>query len=391
MLKFFENFRNTLPLTKNAVLPAIILAVSLVGFYAVENIPWSTQLSLHAAFYIFIFSSLCILIYFNKTKPVMFISFILLSYIICNFLKKENGSDYISSPYYINLCVLVPFNLIIFYFLPQRKLFTRENLLILLIVFFELSLYENLSSNDILIGYSLLSQSYADINRLGLLMFIIGTIIILLDASINGRILRSYLLFAYVEIMFGFIYSENSTALTVFYSAATLTIFIGLCHDTYYETYKDVLTSLANRKSYVIQSSAFPLKYSVAIICIDDYERLNKGFSASELNSLIKMAANKIIEFEKDNPVYRYDKDLFIIIFKNEDKNDSFKRVEEIRRAIAGSEFVLGRRKKPVKLTVSGSIADKKRSDASSHEVLIRARKVLEKTNKFTQNITTRV
>ena len=48
------------------------------------------------------------------------------------------------------------------------------------------------------------------------------------------------------------------------------------------------------------------------------------------------------------------------------------------------------RRKKPIKLTVSCAVSEKKRSDANSVEVLVRAHKALQKTYKFTQNVTSK-
>lgn len=102
------------------------------------------------------------------------------------------------------------------------------------------------------------------------------------------------------------------------------------------------------------------------------------------------MIASRITETEFENQVYRYTPDEFVIIFKKEDKNEGFDRLEKIRRAVASAEFMLGRRKKPIKLTVSCAVSEKKRSDANSVEVLVRAHKALQKTYKFTQNVTSK-
>ena len=77
-------------------------------------------------------------------------------------------------------------------------------------------------------------------------------------------------------------------------------------------------------------------------------------------------------------------------VFRNEDKNESFERLEKIRRSIASAEFVLNNRKKTVKLTVSTCVSEKKRSDANSIEVLFRAHKTLQKANEFSHNISSK-
>lgn len=389
MLKFFKNLKKILPLTNNSLLPALLLAISLIGFYAFETISNNSMLTLHTIFYLFSFIIFCITIYFNRSQPALFILNIVLSYIVINYLKKLHGQEYIYDFNYINLTIILPINLVILYMLPNYNFFSKENLYIFIGFLIEVAIIEKLS-NITSLGYNYITLPTNTYNDIGLIIAIIAGIILLFKASFNGRIMPSYMFFAFIEIIFAIIYSDSSTALSIFYSVASLTILIGLCYDIYYLTYKDVLTSLASRNTYMVQSQSFPLKYSVGIICIDDYERLSKGLKKHELNAAILMIANKIIELEKENPVYRYDKDEFIIIFKNENKEDSFNRIEKIRRAIASSEFIISKNKNPLKITISGSVSDKKRSDANSHEVLVRARKVLEKTNKFSQNVTTK-
>lgn len=390
MLEFLANLRKILPLAKNSLLPALLLAICLIGFYANEYIPEVSMLTLHWLFYVLGILSIGTLIYFNQSKPVMFIVVMIICYISINFLKFSQDGEYTSSYLFINMSVLAPINLFFFYIVPQGKLFCKENVYILLGIFLQIAMVENLSATEISLGYNFISKNSGGINDLSLLLFSLGTIAILFITSLRERILSSYMMFAYIEIMFGFIYSYNPSALTIFFTSAIITLFCGLGYDIYYSTYKDVLTNLLSRNSYIIQSKNFPMKYSIGIISIDDYDRMTRIFKRYELEALIMMISGKIVQHEKENPVYRYDKDEFVIVFKNEGKNETFDKLENIRRSIAGTEFILSERKKPIKLTISASVSDKKRSDANSFEVLVRARKVLEKTNKFSQNVTTK-
>ena len=102
------------------------------------------------------------------------------------------------------------------------------------------------------------------------------------------------------------------------------------------------------------------------------------------------MITMRLQDTETENPIYRYSEDEFVIIFKNEDKKESFERLENIRRAVASAEFMLGKRQKGLKLTVSCCVSEKKRSDDNSIEVLIRTRKALQKAYQFTQNVTSK-
>ena len=101
------------------------------------------------------------------------------------------------------------------------------------------------------------------------------------------------------------------------------------------------------------------------------------------------MIIKKIQELDTGAVLYRYHDDEFILVFKNEDKKQSYEYLETIRRAVAGAEFVLDRRQ-VVKVTISAGVSEKKRSDANVDVVLERTREVLQKAYKFTQNITSK-
>lgn len=335
------------------------------------------------------FISFLILLYFNSRKPVFFILILFLSYILINYFKKVHGLNYYNSADYLNLCFFVPINLAIFYFLPNQRLLKKENVYLLLSVFAQFAIAEKLSLNELAPAYNFGEKITSGLNLLSISLFAIMLISFFIRSAITGGIISTALFFAGFEIFLGFYYSNHPSALTIFFAAAALTIILAIIQDIYYSTYKDVLTGLSSRDAYIINSKTFPLKYSIGIVCIDEYEKLTKVFGRMGINALTKMIANRISETEFENPIYRYSADEFVIIFKNEDKNESFERLEKIRRAIASAEFLLGHRK-PIKLTVSCSVSEKKRSDANSVEVLVRTRKAMQKTYKFTQNVTSK-
>lgn len=389
MLKLSISLEKILPLMKNAVLPALIFGTGVFYFYAYNPINSASLLTLHSLFYLLSMTAFMILLYFNQSKPVFFILTTILSYILINYFKRTFGADFRLSPEFLNLSFFIPLNLILFYFLPNKPLLRRENVYLLLLIFFQFALAEKLSSHGIALGYYFISSD-SPLTDYSLLFFSLALISFFIRASISGSIGSNALFFAGFEIFLGFYYSASPSALTIFFSAAALTLTLAIIQDIYYSTYKDVLTGLASRNAYVINSRTFPLKYSIGIVSIDDYENLSKAFGRLGINAITKMIANRIEEVEFEAQIYRYAEDEFVLIFKNEDKNEGFARLEKIRRAIASAEFMLGHRKKPLKLTVSCSVSEKKRSDANSIEVLVRTRKAMQKTYKFTQNVTSK-
>ena len=375
------------PLIKNIFVPAVLFALALIFFYAFENFSFITLQSLHISFYVISFAGFLTLLFFNQRKPVFYILMTVLSYILINILKNKYNQDYATTSYYISLCFFLPINLLGFYFIPDNRMLSKNNVYLLLLIFVQFSIGEFLGASNIKINLNLLNGHVADISILGLFLFMITIVTFLFKASKDGFIMDYALLFFSLDLMFGLLYSSNPSALTIFYSAGALTLLISIIIHIYYNTYKDALTGLPSRNSYIIASNSFPLKYSIGVVSIDGYDEMKNMFGKKDRDILIKMMVGKIIEEAGDENLYRYSNSEFIIIYKNESKKESFEHLEQIRRAIASAEFVLNNRKKSIKLTVSTCVSEKKRSDANAIEVLYRIHKTLQKANEFSHNI----
>lgn len=389
MHKFIYNIQQILPQVHNSLLPALIFALALLGFYLYGNISSESMLTFHVAFFVINIVSAGILIYFNQRKPILYLLVVSLSYMLINYFKKRYSLDYLSSPAYLNLCFFVPLNLCLFYFWPNRRLLTRYTVYWLLLIFAQFAIAEKLTAQSVAIAVNLSSDTI-NLNSLSMTLFAVASLAAFIRTVYSGTIMDSALFFAGLNIFAGFYYSSSPTALTIFFCAAAATTCYAIAKNIYYTTYTDPETGLASRNAYLQQAKSFPLKYSLGIVCIDNYDHLGKVFGHRGLSALTKMITMRLLEVENDSPVYRYSEDEFVIIFKNEDKKEGFEHLENIRRAIASTEFMLGNRKKGLKLTVSCCISEKKRSDDSSIEVLIRTRKALQKAYQFTQNVTSK-
>lgn len=389
MRKFIHNLQQILPLVHNTHLPAFIFALALLGFYLCGDIAEQSMLTLHAAFFLLNVTSAGILIYFNRRKPVLYLLVICLSYLLINHFKKLYSLDYLSSPAYLNLCFFAPLNLGLFYFWPDRRLLSRHTVYWLLVIFAEYALAEYLTRRSDALVLNL-SADTINLNSLSMGLFAAVCLASFVRMVLTGSIMDSALFWCNLNVFAGFYYSSSPTALTIFFCAAAATACSAVIKNIYYMTYTDPLTGLASRNAYLKQARSFPLKYSLGIVCIDNYDHLRQVFGRRGINALTHMITMRLQDTETENPIYRYSEDEFVIIFKNEDKKESFERLENIRRAVASAEFMLGKRQKGLKLTVSCCVSEKKRSDDNSIEVLIRTRKALQKAYQFTQNVTSK-
>ena len=81
--------------------------------------------------------------------------------------------------------------------------------------------------------------------------------------------------------------------------------------------FKDSLTGVYSNHTFIRHAAKFPVKYSLGIICIDDYAKLLRVFKPIYLEKILKMAVNKIEELSMGAEIYRYHDDEFILVFYN--------------------------------------------------------------------------
>lgn len=386
MLTFFKNFKLIVPQIKNSLLPAFIFGCAFLGYFLYGEITLPARHNLHIIFWSSCLACLGILIYFNRRKPCFFMLTIMLAYILINLFKRQYSLDYLSSSGYINLCFFTPLNLGIFYFLRRRRLLDITNIWALIFIFLEFAVGEYLDKTNITLSFNSVADGI-NLNSLSVLLFVIFLTAAFIRCSLSGYIEDTALFFCGLNIFAGFYYSASSTALSIFFSAAAVTAVTGLIKDIRYSIGHDTLTGLASRHAYLKDAAKFPMKYSLAVICLDNYAHLIKALGYFKTRNLIKMLAMRLNELEQDNPLYRYSEDEFILIFKNDNLKQSFEKLDNIRREIAASEFMFSHRSKGLKITISGCVSEKKRSDANTTEVLLRARRTLQKTYQFTQNL----
>lgn len=387
-MKLLPRLEKIIPLIRNIFIPALLFAAALFGYYLNGSISSGMALTLHGLFYFLSFTAFMTLLYFNQSQPVFFILCSVLCYVIINVAKNKYGTAFLENPAYQNLCLFAPLNFALFYFLPNRRLLKRHNIYFLLAVFIQYAVAEHLSKNGISLNSG--ANNASGLSGLAFWIFTIALLLAFARIAVSGRILPYAMFFSLLCIFFGFCYSPSASALTVFFCAGILILLIAVIQNLYELTYKDHLTGLPGRNSYIIHARSFPLKYSIGIVSIDDFDKLGINLGQRHRNILTKLIASRILEYEKEENVYRYGDDEFVIIFRNHDKNESFEQLENIRRAVASASFCFNPRRKALKLTVSAAVSEKKRSDATSFEVLLRTRKVLQKTRSFSHNVTTK-
>ncbi len=354
-------------------LPALIFSLAAFWHYAVPDPLPATKYCWHIAVFVLSVLNFLFAVFVAKNRMAFAVLWIPAVYLALNHLSLEGQAQTFSFHF---LAVLSALNGLYFMIEAEQPLYRQDAFYLLCFLLAEWVVFENLSAPD-----SFLPQTA---------VYVVWLMVLVISLIIQGRsekILTAAMPYALLSLYAGL---YDPWASPLYFAATSLIMLTASLQDYGVSYFRDSLTGVYSRNSYYIRARrSFPLKYSIGVICIDDYAKLLKVFGRRRTDMLTLMVVNKIREVGTGAEIYRYAADEFILVFKNEDKKQSYEYLETIRRAIASAEFVLSARKS-VKITISAGVSEKKRSDADVDVVLTRTREVLQKAYKFTQNITSK-
>lgn len=362
-------------------LPAILFSIG-VFFYFNKSTSFTVEPNVfHFLFYGFLISFFSVLLILKKPKDFFWLLLLFLLYVGLNTLKKNFGLSYTETDYFALLGILIPINWFCYLVFDYLKLSEKYYIYFLCLLLIEGAIIEN---------YSLLfdGKYYGILSLIALILWFVSILAYIFYVSFVSGIRNYGMFFSYLCLCMGFYNGESEFALSLYFSLAVLIFFITTIYSEIYCYFKDALTAVYSHNTYLRHSKNFSLKYSMGIICVDDYAKLVKVFGNRQVDKLMRMLVEKIKQFSSGADIYRSTDDEFILIFNNEDKKKSYEYLENIRRSIAGSEFVLSSTR-IVKVTISSGVTEKKRSDADADDVMMRIREAFQRTYKFTQNMTT--
>ncbi|MBP5698674.1 MAG: hypothetical protein J6W96_04025 [Alphaproteobacteria bacterium] len=373
---------------KNAFLPLVVIGSFLVYFFSVSDFSEETYHSVHLFFMLTSLITLIAAIFFKIPSLVLSISVIYISYLIINNTRYTYGEDYMFSSGYNIWSMLILPNLLAIYFIFSKKKFHKYWSIFYVFLFMETALIEKL------LNQSIDADSYFFYKHLGMFNYpalgisILCLLILIIKQITKGQILNASMLFSSTAVFIGIYFSDDLFAFSLFFWSAAVITLVSTLYYAYYVKYKDEELGISNMKSFYIESEKkYPLKYSVALMYIDEYERLIKRFGASKAVILKKMFLMRIHKAKPEVLIYNYKPDALILTFMNMSVNESFEQAEDIRRLLAKSIFIFNENNH-LQLTVSQCISEKKRSDADALAVLERAEENLQKACQFTRNIT---
>ncbi len=341
-------------------------------------------------FYGTFFFGLCFSLLIKNNKSALFLLLIVMLYISAN--KTYSLSALVNIKLW--LLIIIPLNLLLIFQMPDKNFSVFGPLVFFL---FEGTLIENLYLLNILdlpFIFSLLSGFF----WAGVFCYM------LIKISYAPTLTDNSLFFSSILVFFALAnYSEHSSRIFCLAGAAFM---VGLSSvlEAVYSYYKDTVTGVysvhsfkkhdknsnnqyAQKSNNAYGKKGFPPKYTLTFFYIDNYNKILKVFGQKQTDILTMMVLKRIEKLELNALTYRLKPSEFCFVFSDLDVKEAYEKMEEVRRLIAGTEFVLPSQK-IVKITITPAVSEKRRSDKNAEEVLNRMYEMFYPRYRFTQNMT---
>lgn len=388
MLKLGFDTEKVFTYSKSALLPLAVMGAFLVYFFSISEFSETAYHSMHIVFLIVAILAMVVSASFKVPCITMSSFVIIISYIIINSLRYVYGEDYMfSSGYNIWCMCLFPDLLLAYVCFHHNKPYKYWSWFYIFILL-QTALIERLQTHNIDADSYYFYKHIGVFNYPALYIAVFCILSLFIHQVICGHILSATNLGVSIMIFMSVLLSDNLYAFCLFFLAAALINLLSVSYYAYYTLYRDEELEIANVKAFTLDAEKkYPLKYSVVLMYIDEYNRLTKRFGTAKIRVLKKMFLERIHKVKPSALVYNYKDDALIIVFKNTNAAEGFNIAEEIRRTIAKSIFIFNENNR-VQLTVSQCVSEFRRSDAGAMGVLNRAEENLKKACKFTRNIT---
>ena len=386
-LKKLGNIKYLFSTIKISFLPAFFLLSGLLLFFAQNPFEFGFCTILHYLFLIFSALTVLTLCISNQSKPLFSMILGLVSYCIINALKAKYGTDFTATAEFRCLCFILPLNFVLLYFLPQSKLTKKRNKYLLLGFLAEAAIFTHICPLFNHIPH--INITLEAMPLWGCSLWIVLLAPLAINISFKNTIVNTALFYADSALFLGIVYAASPSGQTAFFLSFAIILFAATWHNLYYVHHYDYLENVGSRIAYINHAnSKFPYKYTIALFSIDNRDKLLKVIGPKKLNTLEQMIVNRITGLSYDLSLYRYNAEELIMVFKNEDAKHTKEFADNIRRNIAGAEFIFSSLKS-LKVTISICISEKTRKDLDANEVTARAHNALHKNYRFNCNITT--
>ncbi len=308
------------------------------------------------------------------------------------------------------LCILIPLNFLIFNFLKERGILNQYGIRRLIFVVAQIIAafwlvktnqfgISNYISMDLLIHPL---QDKTIINQSGQMVICLSLVVLVTHWLIRPKQLRGAWILALIAVIVALHFTLNTQLATFYFMLAGLILLSGIIINSYNLAYRDELTQMPSRRALKQQLASLGKTYSLAMVDVDHFKKLNDNYGHDVGDEVLKMLAAHLLSVEGGGKAYRYGGEEFTIVFAGKDASTAVVYLDALRNKIASKPFIIRSKKRPKKksakkptkstttqklsVTVSIGVAENQAKYNSTQDIMKSADNALYKAKKKGRN-----
>jgi len=377
------------------LLPGIIVAMA---YWSISNVDTlsKTVISLHQSIpYLIITPALALSLMFRLSREFNLLLILIIVLLIEKHFIWHNTFklEYNQHILFHSIALLFPLNIVLHNFLAERGIFSLNELKRIAINLIQaLALFAFILLDHDALNQYLLSSSFAKgsikaipISQVSLTLFTLGAVAIITRAILKPSVLNITQISIYFSGFFVLYFSNNELQASLFIGTTAFVILIGIILNSYHLAYIDDLTGLPSRRVLRHDLMALGKRYSIAMIDIDHFKRLNDTYGHDIGDQILRMVASRLRSSAGSSKIYRYGGEEFVILYPNNDINEATSKAIMICERVAVKPFIIRSPKRPrkrpeliqrqadledINVTVSIGVAEKSAQHAKPQDTL---------------------
>jgi len=340
-----------LQILTSLVVPAALIALAFVGYPLAAKLPAGQQAVVAWLPLVIAGVSTGLSLRFNHSRMFFSLLTLTLAWAVLRwYLPAATMMD--AAITFEALCLLAPFNLLVFSLLKERGMFTWWGATRFALLLLPPAIIAALSQawpvemltvlRWRLFDWDLLNQ--APFSQPAQLMMLVAALVL------NGRVFmqpcaRNSALFGVLAGLLAMLYyRDNAAAVAVFACAITLLPAIAVVQESWSMAYIDPLTNLPGRRALNERLLKLGGRYAIAMLDIDHFKRFNDRHGHDAGDEVLRMVASHIRAVGAGGKAFRYGGEEFCILFPGKEVAAVFDALDDLRKQLAAKKFRLRRK-----------------------------------------------
>lgn len=383
--------------------PAILMVNNWMSLPA-----WLTSSLNWLPYLIMVLALMLCVVFYNSREFCLFLT-MLCVYILLQTLLWPETKGINKTTLYNLIGLVLALNFVLFNFMKERGLLNSHggNKLFILSIEFLACFWLIKSKQAALASFLALGfiPELDFINKLTgsplLLVWTVSLVLFAIHQYINPGLLRGAWGLTLLGLIIGLNFTGKPIITSIYFVISSLILITAIIIHAYHLAYRDELTQLPSRRALKQQLLSLGRDYSIAMVDVDHFKKLNDTYGHDVGDDVLKMLAMQLRTVAGGGRPFRYGGEEFTLVFPNTEASEASLYLDVLREKIANKKLTIrhhGRpRKKPqnrkrrgkakdINISISVGLAEKTDKHRSPQDVIKAADNALYKAKEGGRN-----